>query len=71
MKVPNQLKPYFRETMANPNGAVGHYGDCSIYCVPGICDCGLLRTLVPLEDPEKYYSKYYEEEQNHFKKVEG
>jgi len=39
--VPSSLRRYYRQTIANPEGTVAHYGDCSIYCAPKICDCGL------------------------------
>ena len=60
-KLPKALKPYFRKVIAHPEGAVVHYGDCSIYNEPRICDCGLLRTLLAIEKPEQWYEKYDEE----------
>ena len=62
---PKSLDRYFRKTISTPEGAILHYGDCSIYCRSGVCDCGLLRALMPLDNPEKWYGSYYEQIDRH------
>ena len=67
--IPEQLKPYFRKVMAYPEGAVVHYGDCMSFN-SGICDCGLLRTLSSMEDPDKWYPNFSNEIGFHLRKIE-
>lgn len=38
---------YFRPTMAHPEGAYGHHGDCEVHS-SDVCTCALLHDLLPL-----------------------
>jgi len=58
--IPKQLKPYFRKVIAHPEEAVVHYGDCNVFD-SNVCDCGLLRTLLSMKEPEKWYGNFHEE----------
>ncbi len=53
---------YFRKTMANPDGAIGHHGDCHFWDIK-ICTCGLLHDLLQADQEEvaKIYPKFGEE----------
>jgi len=51
---------YFRPVIANPEGAVVHYGDCLIYECK-ICSCGLLSDLSVLSEPNAIYPRFSEE----------
>ena len=53
ISVPEHLRLWTRD------GKLGHYGDCYIYA-GGICDCGLLRTLLGTQW-EPLYPKFDEE----------
>jgi len=66
--MPKQLERYFRKVIAYPEGAVVHHGDCSIF-PSEICDCGLLRTLMPIENSEKWYPKCWDEIVSHLDKL--
>lgn len=57
-------KRYFRKVMAHPDGAIVHHGDC-YYWDRHICTCGLLHDLMPMSEPEKIYSKFWEESGKH------
>lgn len=50
---------YFRKVIGHPRGAIGHFGDCSIYQC-GICNCGLLSDLTA-HGMEKLYPAYWKE----------
>lgn len=58
--IPPTIRRYFRKVMAHPNGAVVHDGDCHIFS-SHVCTCGLLHALLPLENNEEIYPKFYEE----------
>ena len=51
-ELPRQLKRYFRDVMAFPEGAVVHDGDCRVFSY-GVCTCGLLHTLLPMHNQDK------------------
>jgi len=59
--------PWFRKVIAYPNGGVVHYGDCSIYSLSRVCDCGLIKTLqwYISHKPERIYPKFWEDYQMH------
>ena len=66
--IPEELKPYFRKTIANPEGNIVHYGDCSIFNSK-VCDCGLLRNLMATEEPKEWYKDYWKEIGPHVRKT--
>jgi hypothetical protein len=55
------MQRYFRKTIANPEGALTHHGDCDFSSIK-ICTCGLLHDLLPLR-PElmEKYAPFWEE----------
>jgi len=59
-----KLKRYFRKTIAHPEGTITHDGDCMFWSI-GVCTCGLLHLLRPLESPQKYYKDFSAEVSKH------
>jgi hypothetical protein len=49
MSIENLKKRYFRKVIAYPEGIITHDGDCWIYSFLGVCNCGLIHDLLPLE----------------------
>ena len=70
IEIPKQLQPYFRKTIAHPEGQITHYGDCAIYSLAKVCDCGLIRTLLPMDDAEKWHANFRVECDNHIDTLE-
>jgi len=63
-KYPRLFFKHKRKTIANPDGAIAHDGDCDIYNVHlQICTCGLHHSLAIITngDAEEIYPKYIEE----------
>ncbi len=56
------VQRYFRKTVAHPEGAVCHHGDCDFFSI-SICSCGLLHDLMPLSPEliEDHYPQFNEE----------
>jgi len=61
------LQKYFRSVISCPEGKIVHEADCS-YWIVNICDCGLLRTLLPMET-KKWYSNFDKEWDKHQKSM--
>ena len=61
---PRLFYSHKRETIAHPEGAISHDGDCELFNANlGICTCGLHHSLMRIsnDDVKKIYPKYYEE----------
>lgn len=59
---------YFRKTIAHPEGAYVHHGDCQLgSCDLNICTCGLHHDLLVMNDDDikAIYPQFYEEWENH------
>lgn len=62
------MQRYFRRTKSQPEGGVGHDGDCDFFNIR-VCTCGLLHELMP--SPEKAGELYppFWQERAEFEKV--
>ena len=58
--LPQRLVRYFRQVIAFPDGAVVHDGDCHVFSWK-ICTCGLLHSLLPLDNPVQFFPQFYEQ----------
>jgi hypothetical protein len=56
------VQRYFRKTVAHPEGAVSHHGDCDFFSI-SVCTCGLLHDLTPMtpDQIEEHYPRFDEE----------
>jgi hypothetical protein len=60
---------FFRKTIAHPEGAVAHHGDCDFSSVK-ICTCALLHDLAPIpEDRRTELYPSFDLEQSEYEKV--
>ena len=61
------LDRHFRKTIAHPEGALAHDGDCHIYSFATVCTCGLLHELMWLGATEaiERYPAYKEQYLKH------
>lgn len=61
MEIPARIRDfYFRKTIAHPDGAMVHHGDC-IFHTHKICGCGLLHALLPLPNAREIYARFDED----------
>ena len=67
--MPKELQKYFRSVISCPEGKIVHDADCSYWMIH-ICDCGLLKALLPYETKNKWYPNFYEEWQKHHEQID-